>query len=104
MSTQIKNKRTAKLADDMIGAAQALEQAARRLKDTAKGIRQTGLTMWDFDPVQNITDWAGHDIKRGAMHALRAMGVQVDFLKEVVWEENPFVTEHQPTKPTEHQP
>ena len=39
----LKNTHTAALADDMIGAAQILERAAKRLKNDARIVRSHGL-------------------------------------------------------------
>ena len=85
---QIKNARTAKLADDLIGAAQALEREARRLKDKANMIRQYGLTKWSDtdDVVQHMALHAAADIKNGTVQALREVGVVIDGLQEVAWE------------------
>lgn len=83
---QIKDKQTADLADQLIGAAQELERAARRLKDDARTIRAAGLTQYlERSPVESTRDWSQTAIKAAAVYALRAVGCHVDHLSEISW-------------------
>ncbi len=88
MNKTIKNTKTAAFADQIISAAQELEKAAKRLKETARNIRREGLTQYDenTDPIANINDWQRIAVKNGAVAAIRELGVSVDYLSEVVFQ------------------
>jgi hypothetical protein len=68
----IKDERTAALCDDIIGAAQILERAAKRLRESARNIRADGLfPMVGFDAVDHMRMHKGYDVKEAATAALR---------------------------------
>lgn len=81
--TVIKNSRTAELAEQLIGAAQVFEKAARDLKARAKQIRADGLTQYDQEPVAVVREWEQIRIKAVAIDAMREMGASVDYLSAV---------------------
>ena len=88
MTKTIKNNKTATFADQIIGAAQELELAAKRLRETARNIRREGLTQYDanIDPISHFNDWQRIAVKDGALKAMRQLGATVDHLSEVVFE------------------
>ncbi len=71
----LKNSHTADLADQIIGAAQALDKLARNLRQDAKNIRAHGIySSADFDAVANMRFHKSHDVKSGASLALQELG------------------------------
>jgi hypothetical protein len=72
---RIKNEATAKLADQVIGAAQALERAALDLRRAAKALRAEGVFASEpGDPVDLQRMHRRYDAKRAAEQALRELG------------------------------
>lgn len=76
----IKDRKVQQLADDILGAAQALDRCARRLKDKAKAFRLEGVHRCDggVDAIDHQRMFASHDVKEGATQALKALGVFTD--------------------------
>lgn len=77
-------KETAQMADSMIGAAQKLEAAARRLKDEARAIRAGNL-----HETMTADLWRMHkvaDVKRAAESALLELGANVALVESEPWE------------------
>lgn len=71
---QIRNRATARLADDIIGAAQALEAEAQRLKARARIIRVHGLLALEaVNPIVNQREHKAADIRRAAEAAILAL-------------------------------
>lgn len=76
-------RETANTADTMIGAAQVLERAAKRLKEDARSVRAGNL----HESVKP-NDWRDHkvaDVKRAAEAALRELGINVSLIESEPW-------------------
>ena len=68
----IKDETTAALCDDIIGAAQIFERAAKRLREDARIIRAEGIfPMVGVDAVKHMRMHKGYDVKEAATAALR---------------------------------
>lgn len=68
----IKNEETARLADDLLGAALVLELAAQHLKQNAKHLRTTGLVE-NPDAVAVHRMHKRHDVQMAAEKALKEL-------------------------------
>lgn len=70
MNGMVRNESTAQLADDLIGAAQELEKAAKALRADAKAIRQHGLYPSEtHDVVANQRMHKHYDVTRATARA-----------------------------------
>lgn len=76
MTNLRKDKTTAQLADNIIGAAQALEKAAKGLREQAKAIRAHGVFPLDapHDTIEHYRSFKAMDVRQGAEAALRELG------------------------------
>lgn len=74
--TNLKNKKTAEVAEAFIGAAQALEAEAKRLREQARTIRRDGLWQYDtaIDPLTHQREHKACSVKAAALKALVELG------------------------------